>query len=201
MKFFSRWFIVRNKWPQFLHQVRRSYYITLSSYSLYRSIFNPPFYPTNTISSFFLRVYFSRVKPSPYFLSPNNDGTCSLFALQSIDPFLLSERVSSRARANHFHTIKRSCRAKVKHLRVPFLNSNFEYFRIFPLFYRFIIFFFYLKFLDISLFRPHFPFVYRFYPTMDTKNPNTNTLCVTSDDRYILLERVSNRDRISFDRR
>lgn len=61
--------------------------------------------------------------------------------------------------------------------------------------------FFYLKFLDISLFRPHFPFVYRFYPTMDTKNPNTNTLCVTSDDRYILLERVSNRDRISFDRR
>lgn len=169
MKFFSRWFIVRNKWPQFLHQVRRSYVLLFRHI---RYIVSLDFSIPNAMSSFFLRVYFSRVKSwihPLYFFNPSNDRTCSLYALQSISTSLLYVRFFAH---NHFHAIKRSCRAKVKRLRVPFLKSNFDISR----FFHFSFFTFdlsssplFLSFLPkisrhLALSRHHFPFVYRFYP-------------------------------------
>lgn len=175
MKFFSRWFIVRNKWPQFLHQVRRSYvslfrhirYIVSFDFSRPQTRYHISFYafhatvksrihPLSIFFFFLARTTIERVPSSRYNLS-----------IPTSRPFLC-------AHGNHFHTIKRSCRAKVK--RVPFLNSNLDIsgFIIFS-----IIFFsfFYLKFLDISFVSP-LSICLQILSLRWIKNSTTNILCV-----------------------
>lgn len=182
MKFFSRWFIVRNKWPQFLHQVRRSYvslfrhirYIVSFDFSRPQTRYHISFYafhatvksrihPLSIFFFFLARTTIERVPSSRYNLS-----------IPTSRPFLC-------AHGNHFHTIKRSCRAKVK--RVPFLNSNLDIsgFIIFSII--FFSFFFTKISRHLALSFPHFPFVYRFYP-YDKKFDYQYSLCNDDDIFY-----------------
>ena len=192
MKFFSRWFIVRNKWPQFLHQVRRSYvslfrhirYIVSFDFSRPQTRYHISFYafhatvksrihPLSFFFFFLARTTIERVPSSRYNLS-----------IPTSRPFLC-------AHGNHFHTIKRSCRAKVK--RVPFLNSNLDIsgFIIFS-----IIFFsfFFLSKISRHLFRfPTFHLSTDFIPTMDKKFDYQYSLCVTTTIYFIGTEELLDR--------
>lgn len=169
--------------------------ITLSLYSLYRfvrSFRSNAFYPTVSTTIPFTHLYFSRDRPKSiirlYSLSRNNDGTSSLFALQSIDPYF-SATVLFCAHGDHFlygkKVVSRKSQTVTRTIfKLELRYSRFFHFSIdsssFPLFSSF----FYVKFLDISLFPRHFPFVYRFSILRWIQNPNTNTSLLSLSDIF-----------------